>query len=353
LRALKFLIDIFSIFLYGSVYPFFNKKNTSDKLTKIIIMSNKKNENSRRNFLKIGLGAGLGSLLGWKLLGDVKAEEPSDKVKLLSPDGKLVEVERSSLNLPETTEQYISPEESRVGIPGRKFVMVIDLAKCKNARLCVTDCQKGHHLPPNQEWMKVFLLQNSKEESPYWFPRNCFHCDAPSCIKVCPVGATYKRQDNIVLIDNERCIGCKFCIAACPYSARIFSWKHEVSMDLDKKYSPETGVPAQVGTVSKCDFCPDLSRLGKLPYCVSGCPMGVIYFGDKNEDTVTNGKETVRFSQLIEERSGYRFMEELGTEPNVYYLPPVKRRFDYEQGFDNLDEETRQRYEGYIENGQV
>ena len=95
--------------------------------------------------------------------------------------------------------------------------------------------------------------------------------------------------------------------------------------------SPETSLPHKTGTVGKCDFCPDMLRNKKLPHCVSVCPMGVIYFGDINEDTVTNGEKTVRFSELMEEKGGYRYMEYFGTEPNVYYLPPVDRSFTFEE----------------------
>ena len=93
----------------------------------------------------------------------------------------------------------------------------------------------------------------------------------------------------------------------------------------------------------KCDFCPDMLRQGKLPHCATACPMGVIYFGDKNEDMVTNGEETVRFSELINDRGGYRHLEHLGTKPNVYYLPAVNRQFPLERGFD-VDEEIIERY---------
>ena len=93
----------------------------------------------------------------------------------------------------------------------------------------------------------------------------------------------------------------------------------------------------------KCDFCPDLLRRGILPHCASACPMGVIYFGDKNEDIVTNGVETVRFSELINDRGGYRYLEHLGTKPNVYYLPPVNRQFPLERGL-KVDKEILERY---------
>jgi molybdopterin-containing oxidoreductase family iron-sulfur binding subunit len=240
----------------------------------------------------------------------------------------------------------VSAEESLKGIPGRKFVMVIDLAKCKNARKCVTECQKGHHLPKSQEFMKVYLLQDSDKSAPYWFPKPCYHCDNPLCVSVCPVGATYKRNDGIVLIDNDRCIGCKFCMTGCPYSTRVFAWKHYPEFDEDKEpYSPEASSPGKEGTVSKCDFCPDLVRIGKLPYCAQACPMGVIYFGDLDEDTVTNGTDTYKFSELIRDRAGYRYLEILGTRPTVYYLPPVERQFPVESGFNDLDEEVKNRYQ--------
>jgi len=224
------------------------------------------------------------------------------------------------------------------------------LARCRNARKCVTLCQEMHSLPPEDEWLKVFLMQDSDDTSPYWFPKPCFHCNQPPCVKVCPVGATYKRTDGIVLVDTDRCIGCKFCMTACPYSSRVFQWKDPEGhkTNADESYSPESSTPHKVGTVGKCDFCPDMARQGKLPICVSGCPNGVIYFGDKNEDIVTNGTESVRFSELINDRAGYHFMAELGTEPNVYYLPPVERQFDYKKGFNTLTEEQQEFYRGSI-----
>jgi molybdopterin-containing oxidoreductase family iron-sulfur binding subunit len=252
-----------------------------------------------------------------------------------------MEVDPEQLRFPR-----VSRTESRQGIPGRKFVMVIDLARCKNARVCVEACQKGHHLPDGQEFMKVYLLQDSERTAAYWFPKPCYHCDNPLCVSVCPVGATYKRSDGIVLIDSDRCIGCKFCITGCPYSSRVFAWTHYKEYEEDSQpYSPEASSPGVEGTVSKCDFCPDLARVGKLPYCVSACPMGVIYFGDIDEDIVTNGAETYPFSQLIRDRAGYRYLENLGTRPSVYYLPPVERQFPVERGFSDVEEEVVKRYE--------
>ena len=301
----------------------------------------------RRKFMKLGIMSGITGLTGATLLSNLASEQEleasGDKIKLLTPDGKIVEVDAKNIN--KYPEAHITPAESRKGIPDRKFVMVIDLAKCNNARKCVEGCQRGHQLDSNEEFMKVQLIRDHEEGAPYWFPKPCFHCDEPPCVTVCPTGATFKRDDGIVLVDNDRCIGCKFCMTSCPYSARSFNWGHKDKYEnTDQPYSPETSVPATEGTVMKCDFCPDLLRQGELPYCAKECPMGVIYFGDKNEDLVTNGVETVRFSQLIKDRSGYRYLEHLGTKPNVYYLPPVNRQFPLESGF-NVDEEILDRYE--------
>jgi len=307
--------------------------------------------NNRRRFLKgsITLGAaaiatGAGTVLGSKTenLPPVKTE----KVKVLTTDGKVIEIDKPLDHC--KIIPCVSPigKAARQGIPGRSFVMVIDLARCKNARKCIEGCQKGHNLAPDQEWMKVYLMKDNPESEPYWLPRNCFHCDNPPCVKVCPVGATFKRQDNLVLVDNNLCIGCKFCVVACPYSVRIFNWKTPPASDVPhQEYSPEVSLPAQIGTVSKCDFCADRAREGKLPYCAASCPMGAIYYGDKNEDTVFNGSETVRFSEIVRDRAGYRYREELGTKPNVYYLPPVNKMFDYESGLTDLSEEKQKVYD--------
>lgn len=306
---------------------------------------------SRRNFLKIGLISGAtvaagaaGVAIFSKLGKDEEEKVPSgEKMRLLTPDGKIVEVDATNIN--KYPEALITPEESREGIPNRKFVMVIDLAKCNNARACVESCQKAHNLAPDQEFIKVQLLQNNENTSPSWFPKPCFHCDEPPCVTVCPTGATFKREDSIVLVDNERCIGCKFCITSCPYSARQFNWGHRDQFDRkDLAYSPETSVPGTEGTVIKCDFCPDLLRQGELPHCAKACPMGVIYFGDRNEDIVTNGTEALQFSKLINDRDGYRYLEHLGTKPNVYYLPAVNRDYPVENGLEDKDEKIIERY---------
>ncbi len=292
---------------------------------------------SRRNFLRltvvsgaaVATGAGLSKAFSEPNSGSAASTPDSgEKMHVLTANGELVEVDKAHAHV--AGHKPVSNEEARKGIPGKRFVMVIDLAKCDGCKKCTAACQKMHFTPKDREWIKVFQMQDSEATPSYWFPKPCFHCDNPPCTKVCPVNATFKRQDGIVLIDNERCIGCRFCMAACPYSARFFNWERPAETpEMDKiTYSPEQGYPRRVGTVEKCDFCPDMIRDGLMPACAAGCPMQAIAFGDENEDAVTTSDgQTIRLSTLIEQNAGYQYMEELGTKPRVYYLPPKNRRY--------------------------
>ncbi|MBT8258948.1 MAG: 4Fe-4S dicluster domain-containing protein [Bacteroidia bacterium] len=310
-------------------------------------MMKKDQSASRRRFLNKGLRAGIITVLGGIGLGKlttklIAANKHSDgnSVELMTTDGRLIAVDSSEvMDMPD----HLSATSYNVreGMPNRKFVMVVDLAKCKNALNCQQSCNKHHYITGDNAWLKIYDMQESRDTAQYWMPMMCQHCDKPACVTVCPVDATFKRRDGLVLIDNERCIGCRFCMAACPYSTRVFNWgdpgqEVTLNMDLtDHHYSPEhAGLPSQMGTVDKCDFCPHQVDKGELPHCVTACPNGVFYYGDKYEDTVTNGDETLRLSKLLEDKSGYRFLEGLGTEPSVYYLPPVDRLVDFEDGME-------------------
>jgi molybdopterin-containing oxidoreductase family iron-sulfur binding subunit len=306
-------------------------------------MENK--EKSRKEFLAtvLALGAGMAAGCTGKnpFAGYASAEVmPSgEKVKLLSVDGEVIEMDKAFLKpVPELPQ--VSNIEARRGIPGKKFVMVIDLSRCKNVKACQSACNHMHQVHPGQSWIKVLQMQDADHSAPYWEPTTCMHCDEPPCVKVCPVDATFKRQDGIVLIDSDRCVGCRFCMASCPYSTRVFNWEEPVLTEEVKHqhYSCETSMPQKIGTVGKCDFCPDMTRRGELPHCVSACPNGVFFFGDELQDSVTNGAETFRLSELIKDKAGYRLMEDLGTKPRVYYLPPVNRNFPFESGLDNENE---------------
>ena len=298
-------------------------------------------EKSRREFLAAGILTTVAVACNSKKSSFTPEDDvqPSgEKVKLLSVDGEIIEVDKAFLK-PVPHMPSISNAEARKGIAGKKFVMVIDLSRCKNLKKCQAACNHAHHVQDAQNWIKVYPMQDAAMTAPYWQPTTCMHCDEPPCVKVCPVDATFKRQDGIVLIDSDRCIGCRFCMAACPYSTRVFNWGEPDLPEAiaDQPYNAETSMPQKRGTVGKCDFCPDMTRMGMLPHCVSACPNGVFFFGDMIEDSVTNGSDTFRFSDLVKDKAGYRLMEDLGTKPSVYYLPPVNRNFKFEEGL-NKDE---------------
>jgi len=212
----------------------------------------------------------------------------------------------------------------------QKWVMVIDLAKCDGCRDCTRACTTMHFVPPAQEWIKVFEVVDNPAAGHYFLPRPCMQCDNPPCVRGCPVGATFKRTDGIVMMDQERCIGCRNCIAQCPYSARSFNWGEPppTPAELAMPYSMEYNYPHRKGVVEKCIFCAHVLRHGKLPACAQTCTMGAIYFGDELEDAVTNSKgETIQFTKISKRGAAFRLLEELGTEPRVYYLPPASRKY--------------------------
>lgn len=305
---------------------------------------------SRRKFLSKGVKLGLITAISGigisKIFNRLYAQpgkNSNDTMELMTTDGTLIQVDASEVVEVNLTQKY----NVREGIPNRKFVMVIDLAKCKNALKCVSACNKHHYITGENAWLKVYKMQESKGTAPYWMPTTCMHCDQPACATVCPVDATFKRKDGLVLIDNERCIGCRFCMAACPYSTRVFNWNEpdqgEITMSMDMtddvNHSIEHGgMRSKIGTVDKCDFCPHQIVKDELPHCVTACPNGVFYFGDKYEDTVTNGEESLRLSKLLRDKAGYRLLEGLGTEPSVYYLPPTDRLVDFSDGLKDYNE---------------
>lgn len=296
-------------------------------------------ESSRRDFLKkvgiVGAASVAGAAAIYSGYRYEHAKSDGETVKVLTEDNRLVLIPKSQM-------KDYKPDPKRLqlrgrdGIKGKKWVMIIDLSKCRNARKCVNACQDAHHLRPYEYHINTLQMQESVNTPAYHMPKPCQHCDNPPCVSVCPVDATFKRQDGIVLIDNERCIGCRFCMAACPYSARMFHWQDPLSAEADKgkEYDIELNVPQKKGTISKCLFSADRLREGALPYCVSACPNGVFYFGDENENAVTNGttKETVNLKELLDKNGAYRLMTELGTKPRVYYLPPKNRIFDFKHG---------------------
>jgi Fe-S-cluster-containing dehydrogenase component len=318
------------------------KKRSSDDIKTEAIL-----ESSRRDFLKkvgiVGAASVAGAAAVYSGFRYEKSKSPGDTIKVLTEDNRLVEIPRDQVK-DYKPDLMVLQTRGREGLSGKKWVMVIDLSRCRNARKCVNACQSAHHLRPYEYHINTLVMQESVNTPTYYMPKPCQHCDNPPCVSVCPVDATFKRQDGIVLIDNERCIGCRFCMAACPYSARMFHWQEPLASEKDKGlvYNIEQNVPQKKGTISKCLFSADRLREGVLPYCVSACPNGVFYFGDENENAVTNGttKETVNFRELLEKNGAYRLMSELGTKPRVFYLPPKNRLFNFEKGVETEYKET-------------
>lgn len=198
--------------------------------------------------------------------------------------------------------------------------MVFDLRRCDGCKKCTKACQEKHFLPPEQEWIKVYSMRD-RTGVEYAMPRLCMHCEDAPCVRVCPVKATFVNADGLVLVDQDKCIGCRLCMAACPYEARYFNWiEPTVKPPLPTTATPEFPSPQQKGTVGKCVLCVHNIRDGVLPYCVDACTMGAIYVGDIDADVATNGGETVRLSTFLSQNNAIRLKEELNTRPRVYYI---------------------------------
>ena len=206
--------------------------------------------------------------------------------------------------------------------PIKQWCMIIDLRLCNGCKLCTTACQTAHYLHEDQTWMNVYTMQNAAGED-YFMPRPCMMCEDPACVPVCPVGANFRTPEGIVLVDQNKCIGTRICMSACPYDARYFNWADPVPAPRQPfTQEPEWPVPQVKGTVGKCINCAAMLPSGQLPECVVNCPMGVIYFGDLTSDAAVNGMgATVKISTFLAENDTVVFKEEYGTHPRVYYIP--------------------------------
>jgi len=192
-----------------------------------------------------------------------------------------------------------------------KYAMVVDLDRCQGCRACMVSCKVENNTTQGTFWMHVARF----EEGTYpntrisFRPRPCMHCDNPACAKVCPVGARYKRSDGIVVTDWSRCIGCRYCEVACPYGVNYFNWQHpRDNYYLD--WSDPSG--HHKGVMEKCTFCVHRVEQGRDPACVANCPATALIFGDL-EDPQSN------VSTHLKEKPHQRLLEEVGTEPRVYY----------------------------------
>ncbi len=202
-----------------------------------------------------------------------------------------------------------------------QWAMVMDLRYCNGCKLCTTSCQTYHYLHEQQTWIKVFTMENAAGEK-YYMPRPCMMCEDPACVPVCPVNANFRNDEGLTLVDQDRCVGTRICMNACPYEARYFNWKTPIPAPRQPfKREPTWPVPQVEGTVGKCVYCAAMLPAGKLPECVTYCPMGVIYLADLVSDTAVNGLgKTVKFSEFIQKNDAVKFKESYGTSPRVWYI---------------------------------
>lgn len=221
---------------------------------------------------------------------------------------------------PTVTTQPPSTATTKGPLP--QWTMIMDLRYCNGCDSCTTACQYTHVLPKETEWIKVYKMSDANGQS-YYLPRLCQMCEDPPCQAVCPVGATFRNDEGLVLIDQNACIGCRTCMAACPYEARYFNTTQTPKVPRQPfPPSPEWPVPQQINTVGKCVLCAaDLDK-GKLPACATACGMGAIYLGDLTSDVAVNSQgNVVKLSQFVQENDAVHLKEELGTNPRVWYIP--------------------------------
>jgi molybdopterin-containing oxidoreductase family iron-sulfur binding subunit len=211
-------------------------------------------------------------------------------------------------------------EPAAARAPGEKVTskvrwgLLIDASKCGDGcNACVTACQTEHgwrdtgHLETDAQWIRKLTVKNPKDGATFSLPMMCQHCAEPPCVDVCPTGASFKRADGIVLVDKHTCIGCRYCMMACPYKARSFI--HEPLED-QKPHAPRGK-----GTVESCTLCVHRVDEGRTPACVEACndsAGGAMLFGDLNDPSSEIAKRVAAYRTT-------RIRADFGTDPGVYY----------------------------------
>ncbi len=212
-----------------------------------------------------------------------------------------------------------------------RWGVAIDLTKCVGCYGCVVACKQEHFLPPGIFWNRVLISETGDYPvvTKQMYPVQCNHCKEAACVKACPTGATQQREDGIVWIDQTKCVGCRYCLIACPYQVRSFYAE-------EKEYFPGQGFtelekirgrlyPLETGVVLKCNFC--MERIDKgikkglkpgvdreaTPACVIACPAKSRTFGDLDDPDS-------EVSLLIREKRAIQFHPEYGTEPSTSYI---------------------------------
>ena len=199
-----------------------------------------------------------------------------------------------------------------------RWGMVLDLTRCIGCNACTVACKIENGTPDDHYWCRVYTEETGTfpEVKTTYVPALCNHCADAPCVAVCPTGASYQRDDGIVLIDPDKCIGCRACMTACPYAARFYLRKgvleagyHGELTDFEEK----KWELFQEGTVTKCTFCAHRVDEGLEPACVITCPTDARIFGDLDDPES-------KPSKLIRERNGQQPLADLGTNPSVYYV---------------------------------
>ena len=236
-----------------------------------------------------------------------------------------------------------APEASH----GQRYALAIDTTKCASAencgKACMAECHRLHNVPEvvhengsvdheeEIKWIWEEHVEHALHEHVSHYasdelrhreiPVLCNHCDNPPCVRVCPTKATFKRADGPVMMDQHRCIGCRFCIVGCPYGARSFNWKDPREFFKPDEYSdpviPNPSYPTRTkGVVEKCTMCTERLAIGLKPACAEACPEKAILFGD------LENPDDPQFDQILEYiQSNFtvRRKAELGTRPQVHY----------------------------------
>ncbi len=214
-----------------------------------------------------------------------------------------------------------------VGSSDHLWAMVINQGKCEGCGYCTLACRAHNDIPPEISWNRVIAASEVDGKKTY-LARPCMQCEHAPCVEVCPVGASYYRADGIVMMDYDKCIGCRYCEVACPYNARAFNWR---AFTEENPAVPEWGQPEVPrrprGVVEKCSFCYHRIDRGlaagltpgvdpeATPACVVACPVDGRVFGDLNDpDSEVN--------RVLAAYPTHRLREDLGTGPRVYYICP-------------------------------
>ena len=202
-----------------------------------------------------------------------------------------------------------------------KLGIAINKTRCIGCQTCAHACKMQNNVPSGMRWNRVLTEGCDVEDgalgefpnlSRGYLPVACQHCENPACLRVCPTGATYKDDKGRVEVDYEKCIGCRMCMAACPYNARVFNWndpKREPDFNYGDKDVPVRGK----GVVEKCTLCKERTDRGEEPMCVKCCPVKARTFGDLDDPNS-------EISKLVVARKAGVLLEQQGTRPQVHYF---------------------------------